>query len=69
MGYGIIKDGKIENSDYKYLTDPTTVTNEWELHAAEFTLEKETVITALVMNSKVGNGAAILVDDVTITAN
>ncbi|MBR5593264.1 MAG: choice-of-anchor J domain-containing protein [Bacteroidaceae bacterium] len=69
LGYGIIKDGKIENSDYKYLTDPTTVTNEWELHAAEFTLEKETVITALVMNSKVGNGAAILVDDVTITAN
>ena len=69
LGYGIIKNGAIANADYKYLNDPTTVTNEWELHTAEFTLEKETVITALVMNSKVGNGAAILVDDVTITAN
>ena len=69
MGYAIIKDGAIGNSDYKYLNDPTTVSNNWQLHTAEFTLTEETEITALVMNSKVGNGAAILVDDIAITAN
>lgn len=68
LGYGIIKDGAIGNSDYKYLNDPTTVTSDWQLCTAEFTLAEETTITALVMNSKVGNGASILVDDVTITA-
>ena len=69
LGYGIIKDGAIATSDYKYLNDPTTVTNDWQLHTAEFTLTEEAVITALVMNSKVGGGNAILVDDITITAN
>ena len=68
LGYGVIKDGAIGNSDYKYLNDPTTVSSSWQLYTAEFTLTEESTITALVMNSKVGNGAAILVDDVTITA-
>ena len=69
LGYGIIKDGAIANSDYKYQANATTVTGEWTLYTYEFTLTEETLITALVMNSKVGNGAAILVDNVTITAN
>ena len=69
LGYGIIKDGAIANSDYKYQTNATTVTSEWTLYTYEFTLSQETTIAALVMNSKVGNGAAILVDNVTITAN
>jgi hypothetical protein len=68
LGYGIIKDGAIANSDYKYQTNATTVTNEWELYTYEFTLTQETLITALVMNSKNGGGNAILVDNVTITA-
>ena len=68
LGYGVIKDGAIGNSDYKYLNNPTTVSSSWQLYTAEFTLTEESTITALVMNSKVGNGAAILVDDVTITA-
>lgn len=69
LGYGIIKDGAISNSDYKYQTNATTVTSEWTLYTYEFTLSQETLITALVMNSKNGNGNAILVDNVTITAN
>ena len=68
LGYGVIKDGAIGNSDYKYLNDPTYVSSSWQLYTAEFTLTEESTITALVMNSKVGKGAAILVDDVTITA-
>ena len=68
LGYGIIKGGAIENSDYKYQTNATTVTSEWTLYTYEFTLSQNTLITALVMNSKVGNGNAILVDNVTITA-
>ena len=69
LGYGIIKDGAIGNSDYKYQTNATTVTGEWTLYTYEFTLTEETLITALVMNSKTGGGNAILVDNVTITAS
>ena len=69
LGYGIIKDGAITNNDYKYPKDPTTVTSDWKLYTYEFTLTQETLITALVMNSKSGGGNAILVDNVTITAN
>ena len=69
LGYGIIKDGAITNNDYKYPKDPTTVTSDWKLYTYEFTLTQETLITALVMNSKTGGGNAILVDNVTITAN
>ena len=67
LGYGIIKNGAIANADYKYQDNATTVTNEWKLYTHEFTLAEETVIAALVMNSKVGNEAAILVDNVTLT--
>ena len=69
LGYGIIKNGAIANADYKYQDNATTVTNEWKLYTHEFKLTEETVITALVMNSKVGNGAAILVDNVTLTTS
>ena len=68
LGYGIIKEGKIANADYKYLNDPTAVSSNWKQYSYEFTLTEESTISALIMNSKVGNGAAILVDDVTITA-
>ena len=68
LGYAMIKNNAIANSDFKYLNDVTNVTSEWKLYTYEFTLTEETLVSALVMNSKVGNGAAILVDDVTITA-
>lgn len=69
IGYGIITDGKIENSNYKYITDPTPAAEEWTEVKGEFTLDSATEVTILVMNSKVGNGAPILVDDVTLTTN
>lgn len=69
IGYGIITDGKIENSNYKYITDPTPAAEEWTEVKGEFTLDSAIEVTILVMNSKVGNGAPILVDDVTLTTN
>ena len=68
LGYGIIKDGKIANTDYKYLNDATVAGSNWKQYSYEFTLTEESTITALVMNSKNGGGKAILVDDVTIAA-
>ena len=68
LGYAIIKDGAIATSDYKYLNEPTYVTEEWEYYGVEFTLEEETTVSVLVMNSKVGNGASILVDNVELVA-
>lgn len=67
LGYGAIKNGAIANSDYVYQKDPVTVTSEWKLYTHEFTLTQETEIAALVMNSKVGNGNPILVDNITLT--
>ena len=67
LGYGIIKNGAIANSDYKYQTSATTVTGEWKLYSFEFKLTETTEVAALIMNSKVGNGASILVDNVTLT--
>ena len=68
LGYAVIKDGAIANSDYKYLNEATYVTEEWEYYGVEFTLEEVTTVSVLVMNSKVGNGASILVDDVELVA-
>lgn len=69
IGYGIITNGKIENSKYTYITDPTPAAEEWTEVKGEFTLDSATEVTILIMNSKVGNGAPILVDDVTLTTN
>ena len=69
LGYAIIKDGAIANEDYKYLNnDAISVTEEWEYYDAEFTLEEMTTVSVVVMNSKVGKGASILVDDVELVA-
>ena len=67
LGYGAIKNGAIANADYIYQKDAVTVTSEWKLYTHEFTLTQETEIAALVMNSKVGNGNPILVDNITLT--
>ena len=67
LGYGAIKNGAIANADYVYQKDAVTVTSEWKLYTHEFTLTQETEIAALVMNSKVGNGNPILVDNITLT--
>ncbi len=69
LGYAIIKNGAIANSDYIYLhKEAVTATEEWEYYAVEFTLEEETTVSVLVMNHNDGNGASILVDDVELIA-
>ena len=68
LGYAVIKDGAIANSDYIYLNDATNVTDEWEYYDVEFTLEETATIAVVVMNSKKGKGASILVDDVKLVA-
>ena len=66
LGYAVIKDGAIA---YHYLNEATYVTEEYEEYAVEFTLEEETTVSVLVMNnSKLGDGASILVDDVELVA-
>lgn len=69
LGYGIIKEGKIANSDYKYQDNATTVSGEWTMYTHEFTLASETEVAVLIMNSKVGNGNSILVDNVMLTTS
>ena len=69
LGYIKLTDGAIaSNSDYIYLTDPAAVSADWSQASAEFTLDATTEIAIVVMNSKVGKGAPILVDDVQLIA-
>lgn len=71
LGYVIITDGKVANTskDYIYITDAATVTNEWAQTTCEFTLDKETDIELIVMNSKNGGGEPILIDDISLTGS
>lgn len=66
IGYAKLTNGSVANweTDYIYLNDATTVPSEWEEVSAEFTIEEETEVSLIIMNSKVGNGAPILVDDI-----
>lgn len=68
LGYAILTDGKVANSnDYKYITEPASVTAEWTEVSCEFTLDATTDIALVVMNHNKGKGASILVDDVALT--
>ena len=69
LGYLKLTNGAIANTqtDYKYITEPAAVTAEWTQTAAEFTLTETTEVAIIIMNSKNGNGAAFLVDDVILT--
>lgn len=68
LGYAVLTDGKVANSnDYKYITEAASVTAEWTEVSCEFTLDATTDIALVVMNSKNGKGASILVDDVALT--
>ena len=66
LGYAKLTDGVVADTenDYIYLTSAAAVTANWKQTAVEFTLEAETEVAFIVMNSKNGNGAPILVDDV-----
>lgn len=69
LGYLKLTNGAIANTqtDYKYITEPAAVTAEWTQTAAEFTLTETTEVAIIIMNSKNGNGASFLVDDVILT--
>lgn len=66
LGYAKLTDGVVADTenDYIYLTSAAAVTANWKQTAVEFTLEAETELAFIVMNSRYGNGAPILVDDV-----
>ena len=66
LGYAKLTNGAVADTqnDYIYLTSAAAVTANWKQTTVSFTLEAETELAIIVMNSKYGNGAAILVDDV-----
>lgn len=69
LGYIKLTDGAIANTstDYIYITEAASVSSEWTEASCEFTLNATTEIALVVMNSKNGKGASILVDDVALT--
>lgn len=72
IGYAIVKNGSIANSDYKYNSTYFNINNtEWTHITNEFTLSEQTVICLLVMNPKANEGKTsgedMLVDDAALT--
>ena len=69
LGYIKLTDGAIANTstDYIYITEAASVSSEWAEASCEFTLNATTEIALVVMNSKNGKGASVLVDDVALT--
>ena len=69
LGYAKLTDGKVAdtNKDYVYITDAASVTSDWTEASCEFTLDATTDLVLIIMNSKNGKGASILVDDVILT--
>ncbi|MBE6292409.1 MAG: hypothetical protein E7091_08375 [Bacteroidales bacterium] len=65
LGYVPIVDGKA--GTYVYITEAATVTAEWTEVSCEFTLDATTEAALIIMNSKNGKGASVLVDDVALT--
>ena len=69
LGYAKLTNGVVADTqnDYIYITSATAVPTEWKKVSCNFTLEAETEIAINIMNSKYGEGAAILIDDVALT--
>ena len=69
IGYAKLTNGVVADTqnDYIYLTSASAVSSTWKQTSSSFKLEAETEIAVIIMNSKYGNGAEILVDDVTLT--
>lgn len=65
LGYVTLVDGA--TSEYVYITDPASVEANWTEASCSFTLDAATTLALVVMNSKNGDGASILVDDVALT--
>ena len=69
LGYAKLTNGVVADTqnDYIYITSATAGPTEWKKVSCNFTLDTETEIAINIMNSKYGEGAAILIDDVTLT--
>ena len=69
LGYAKLTNGVVADTqnDYIYITSAAQVPSAWGQSYESFTLETETEIAVIIMNSKYGSGASILVDDVTLT--
>lgn len=69
LGYAKLTNGKVADTqnDYNYITSATAVPTDWKKSTCSFTLDTDTEIAIIIMNSKYGEGAAILVDDITLT--
>ena len=68
LGYAKLTDGIVATADdYIYITSAAQVPSTWGQSYESFTLDAETEVVIIIMNSKNGNGASILVDDVTLT--
>lgn len=69
LGYAKLTDGKVADTskDYIYITDAASVSADWTEVSCEFTLDATTELNLIIMNSKNGKGASILVDDVILT--
>ena len=69
IGYAKLTNGVVADTqnDYIYLTSASAVSSTWKQTTSNFTLTEQTEIAVIIMNSKYGEGAAILVDDVTLT--
>lgn len=69
LGYAKLTDGVVADTqnDYVYITSATTVPTDWKKVTCNFTIDAETEVGIIIMNSKYGEGASILIDDVTLT--
>ena len=69
IGYAKLTNGVVADTqnDYIYLTSASAVSSSWKQTKSDFTLTEQTEIAIIIMNSKYGEGASILVDDVTLT--
>ncbi len=68
LGYAKLTNGIVADTqnDYIYITDAAPVSTTWNESKAQFKVEEETEVSLIVMNSKYGEGASILVDSVTL---
>ena len=69
LGYAKLTNGVVADTqnDYIYLTSAASVSSAWQQAWVNFTLEVTTEVNFIVMNSKNGGGADILVDDIALT--
>lgn len=68
IGYAVVgDDGKVATGDdYYYLNEAETAGADWTLFSGQFELSASTNISIVFMNSKTGNGAPFVVDDVSL---